>query len=401
MQDHHHEELPYERDITTDKKQDPEDEQQTFPHHHRQEPNIAELKELQAQQEAQAERRNNLGYDIPTPKTLAQKCSTDDERNNISVNIGMFTLKTGNRWLQDAKAKPIPRRLLSELWHEGELCILFADTNTGKSILAVQIADSISRGVAIPGFTLEAEAQPVVYMDFELFDKQFQARYSVNYEQEYAFDSGFYRVEVNPDQDVPAADLTMEEYLNDSLDRLIRKTGTKVLVVDNLTYLKNETERAKDALPLMKHLKEMKSKYGLSILALAHTPKRDMSKPMTRNDLQGSKMLINFCDSSFCIGESTQDKSLRYLKQIKARNTEIVYDTKNVMICRVEKPHNFLQFTHTGYSDEQEHLKYPDPADKTFLIQQAKDLKEEGMTYEEIGQELGISKSSAERYVKK
>lgn len=414
MHDNHpennHEHQPYERDFTTDKKQDPEDERQTFFNYSPEESNriqanedrmIAELKELQAQQEAQAERRNNLGYDIPTPKTLAQKCDTDDERNNISVNIGMFTLKTGNRWLQDAKAKPIPRRLLSELWHEGELCILFADTNTGKSILAVQIADSISRGVAIPGLTLEAEAQPVVYMDFELFDKQFQARYSVNYEQEYAFDSRFYRVEVNPDQDVPAADLTMEEYLNDSLDRLIRKTGTKVLVVDNLTYLKNETERAKDALPLMKHLKEMKSKYGLSILALAHTPKRDMSKPMTRNDLQGSKMLINFCDSSFCIGESTQDKSLRYLKQIKARNTEIVYDTKNVMICRVEKPHNFLQFTHTGYSDEQEHLKYPDPADKTFLIQQAKDLKEEGMTYEEIGQELGISKSSAERYVKK
>lgn len=412
MHDNHpennHENQPYERDFTTDKKQDPEDERQTFFNYSPEESNriqadedrmIAELKELQAQQEAQAERRNNLGYDIPTPKTLAQKCDTDDERNNISVNIGMFTLKTGNRWLQDAKAKPIPRRLLSELWHEGELCILFADTNTGKSILAVQIADSISRGVAIPGFTLEAEAQPVVYMDFELFDKQFQARYSVNYEQEYAFDSGFYRVEVNPDQDVPAADLTMEEYLNDSLDRLIRKTGTKVLVVDNLTYLKNETERAKDALPLMKHLKEMKSKYGLSILALAHTPKRDMSKPMTRNDLQGSKMLINFCDSSFCIGESTQDKSLRYLKQIKARNTEIVYDTKNVMICRVEKPHNFLQFTHTGYSDEQEHLKQNDDRNRDDLIAEVKEMHSDGMSQNEIARQLHISPSTVNKYV--
>lgn len=412
MHDNHpennHENQPYERDFTTDKKQDPEDERQTFFNYSPEESNriqadedrmIAELKELQAQQEAQAERRNNLGYDIPTPKTLAQKCDTDDERNNLSVNIGMFTLKTGNRWLQDAKAKPIPRRLLSELWHEGELCILFADTNTGKSILAVQIADSISRGVAIPGLTLEAEAQPVVYMDFELFDKQFQARYSVNYEQEYAFDSRFYRVEVNPDQDVPAADLTMEEYLNDSLDRLIRKTGTKVLVVDNLTYLKNETERAKDVLPLMKHLKEMKSKYGLSILALAHTPKRDMSKPMTRNDLQGSKMLINFCDSSFCIGESTQDKSLRYLKQIKARNTEIVYDTKNVMICRVEKPHNFLQFTHTGYSDEQEHLKQNDDRNRDDLIAEVKEMHSDGMSQNEIARQLHISPSTVNKYV--
>lgn len=99
------------------------------------------------------------------------------------------------------------------------------------------------------------------------------------------------------------------------------------MVIDNLTYLRNETERAKNALPLMKHLKALKNKFDLSILVLAHTPKRDMTKPITRNDLQGSKMLINFCDSSFAIGESSKDKSLRYLKQIKVRNSEFKYDT--------------------------------------------------------------------------
>ena len=36
-------------------------------------------------------------------------------------------------------------------------------------------------------------------------------------------------------------------------------------------------------------------------------------------------MLINFCDSSFAIGESHHDPGVRYLKQIKARNTEIIY----------------------------------------------------------------------------
>ena len=44
----------------------------------------------------------------------------------------------------------------------------------------------------------------------------------------------------------------------------------------------------------LKYLKKLKSKHGLSILALAHTPKRDATKPLGRNDLQGSKMLINF-----------------------------------------------------------------------------------------------------------
>lgn len=95
------------------------------------------------------------------------------------------------------------------------------------------------------------------------------------------------------------------------------------MIIDNIIYLKDETEKAKFALPLMKDLQRLKNKYGLSILALAHTPKRDLSKSITRNDLQGSKMLINFCDSSFSIGESSTDKNIRYLKQIKARNTEI------------------------------------------------------------------------------
>lgn len=103
------------------------------------------------------------------------------------TELGMFIMKTANQWIEDAKKSPIPQMLFSEFWYEGELCILFADTNTGKSILAVQIADSISKGEAVPGFKLQAKAQPVVYLDFELFDKQFEARYSINYGQHYQF----------------------------------------------------------------------------------------------------------------------------------------------------------------------------------------------------------------------
>ena len=56
-----------------------------------------------------------------------------------------------------------------------------ATTNLGKSILAVQLGDSISRGVAIPGFRLEAAPQKVRYIDFELSDKQFEVRYSASF----------------------------------------------------------------------------------------------------------------------------------------------------------------------------------------------------------------------------
>lgn len=290
---------------------------------------------------------------------------------------GLFSVQTANEWIEQAKKRPIPEMLFDKFWFEGELCILFADTNLGKSILAVQIANSISKGKAIKGFKLEAIRQKVLYFDFELTDKQFEARYSINFEQHYLFsNSNFFRAEINPEN----ADFkengfeTFEKYLYHSLEQAIIATGAKILIIDNITYLKDETEKAAFALPLMKHLQGLKKKHRISILALAHTPKRDLSKQLTRNDLQGSKMLINFCDSSFAIGESSHDKSIRYLKQIKNRNTETVYDSENVCICHIVKPTNLLQFEFLNFGTEQEHLKQQSENEKTELEDSVKEI---------------------------
>ena len=56
----------------------------------------------------------------------------------------------------------------------------------------------------------------------------------------------------------------------------------------------------------------------ISILVLAHTPKRSLDCPITSNDLAGSKRLYNFFDSVFTIGKSAQDGGLRYVKQLSA-----------------------------------------------------------------------------------
>lgn len=327
------------------------------------------------------------------------------EGNEAKENKGLFKVRTANQWIEQAKKNPIPKMLFGELWHDSELCILFADTNLGKSILAVQIADSISRGEQIPGFKLEAAKQPVLYFDFELSAKQFEVRYSVKneakkiFENHYCFDDNSKRVEINPDAEIPENN-TFENYLNQSLERSIVDTGAKILIIDNLTYLKNETEKAKDALPLMKHLKALKSKYGLSILALAHTPKRDLTKPITRNDLQGSKMLINFVDSCFAIGESHTDKHLRYIKQIKARNTEIIYDAENVVVCQIQKPFNFLEFEFVAFGTEREHLKQFSEKDRESIVERAKELSQQGKSQRQISTELSISLGAVNKYLK-
>ena len=323
---------------------------------------------------------------------LAKMSAHDKEK-------GLFIVQTANEALNQAKTRPIPQMLFSQFWYEGELCIFFASANVGKSILAVQIGNSISSGEAIQGFTFEAKKQPVLYFDFELSDKQFENRYSESYAKHYSFDDNFRRVEINPNAEIPNGQ-TFEDFLSTSLEQCVIETGAKVLIIDNLTYLRNETEKAKEASPLMKHLKALKAKYGLSILVLAHTPKRDLSKQLTRNDLQGSSMLMNFCDSAFALGESHSDKNLRYLKQIKQRNCEQIYDTENVIVCQISKPSNFLQFEFLNYGNENQHLKQASEKDRENLVSKAKELSEQGKSQRAISHELGISLGAVNKYLK-
>jgi hypothetical protein len=339
-------------------------------------------------------------YDIqPQPQTKF------DLETNTEDFPSLFTIQAANIWMENSKLRPVPKMLFGEFWFEGELCILFADTGKGKSILAVQIADSISKGLNIRNFRLEAKRQKVLYFDFELSDKQFEARYSIKqgdyFTNHYAFDANFKRGEINQNSFMPDRFKDFQDYLNFSLEYEIVQTEAKVLIVDNITYLKNATETAKDALPLMKELIRLKKKYDLSILALAHTPKRDLTRPITVNDLQGSKMLSNFSDSIFAIGESAKDKQLRYLKQIKARNTEEIYHAENVIVCQVTKPDNFLMFDFLNFGNEREHLKALSENDKSDLIQKVKDLSGQGESQRKIAGELGISLGTVNNYLKK
>jgi RecA-family ATPase len=341
----------------------------------------------------------NVNNGLEVLINVIDKAITVDNLKVENNNIGLFTIRTGNEWIKEAKSKPVPKMLFGEFWFEGELCILFADSNVGKSILAVQIADSISKNKEIAPFKLEAEKHAVLYLDFELSAKQFENRYSKNYDEHYYFNNGFSRIEINSDADLPP-NTDFETYLLKSLEMSIVNTGAKTIIVDNLTYLKSGNESAKDALPLMKELKALKSKYDLSMLVLAHTPKRDLSKAITKNDLAGSRMLMNFCDSSFTIGQSSANSNLRYIKQIKQRNTEEIYGADNVCVCQIVKPHNFLEFEFLDFDEEKTHLKESNKADREELIERVKGLSEDGKSQREIRDELGISIGAVNKYLK-
>ncbi len=96
-------------------------------------------------------------------------------QSGMPENVGVMNIKTANRTILEASQKPTPRSLWDCFWYEGELSCLFADSNVGKSILAVQIADRI------------AQTDNVLYLDFELSEKQFQLRYTNEHGNLYSF----------------------------------------------------------------------------------------------------------------------------------------------------------------------------------------------------------------------
>jgi KaiC/GvpD/RAD55 family RecA-like ATPase len=313
---------------------------------------------------------------------------------------GFFVSKTANKTIEDALKLPPQKKLFREFFFENELACLFSDYGTGKSILAVQIADALTGGDN-SFIKCETDPETVLYFDFELSDKQFQTRYTET-DKFYRFSERLIRVEINPDADIPKG-TTFEDHILNEIEKIVLEKEAKTLIVDNITYLRQDNEKAKDALFLMKNLKNLKSKHCLTVLCLAHTPKRDQSRPIGKNDLAGSKMLANFFDSIFAIGESNKQGGFKYLKQIKTRNSEMIYHSENIMLCEIEKIGSCLKFILNGFGVEADHLKQMTNKDSAELDQSILKLHKDKpfLSNNSIAKELGTNHTRVGRVLKK
>ena len=309
------------------------------------------------------------------------------EATSDTTDIGMFTIKSANRTITDAALRPNPRSLYLELWYEGEVCCLFSDSNLGKSIYAVQMADQI------------ASTRRVLLVDCELTDKQFQMRYTdAETGLIHIFPEGLYRAEINP---VTLDVNDYEEKIIKNIEAVALRMATSIIIIDNLTYLCNSSDKGVDAGLFMMNLMNLKKKYGWSLLIIAHTPKRSLMSPITQNDLAGSKKLYNFFDSVFAIGQSAKDKRLRYVKQVKVRAGAFKYDSSNVIVYEIEKMGDFLGFEFKEFATEADHLKQRTENELTQQELNVLNLHKQGFSYRNIAERIGISKSTVSNIVKK
>jgi hypothetical protein len=336
--------------------------------------------------------------DDPLMNTLATETRT---------RPSLFRTRPAADWIANAKKRPVPKFLFGEFWLEGELAVLFADTGKGKSILAVQIAEAIARGRPIAPLRTNCSPQKVLYLDFELSDKQFEMRYAKDGDPDaeflhahYRFSRNFLRAEIDTDAPLPEGHSSFEDALIAEIESEVRRLGVRVIIIDNITYLRSGVIRTAEAIRLMKSLRELKTKLGLSILVLAHTPKRNTTWPLNVNDLQGSKAIANFADNIFAIGQSQYDSSHRYIKHIKPRSTEMIYDSQHVPSFALGKQGgNFLSFRFIGWREEAVHLSRKF---NNFRLEKADGMKRmaaDGHTQREIADAYGTSPASVNRFL--
>lgn len=310
-------------------------------------------------------------------------------------------IRTGNERIQAGLLLPEIHSLLGDVWQIGELAILFGSTGTGKSIFAVQIADAISKGESICSEHLKNECPPqlVIFFDFELSDKQFQVRYTPTGETNntYQFSDNLKFINIAFGQ-IYDPKKNLSETIFNLIKAAIEETKATVLIIDNITALSNQDNQdGNAAMEIMAFLDKLKREYAISILVIAHTPKRFKFTPITISDLAGSAKIPNFSDCVFAIGKSIKSPDYRYLIQAKfSRSKREAFDSNNVLTLFKIKDYNFLKYNIEGTTIENEHL-FPDGDD---LKLQAISLKSQGMSVRDIGEKLNVSKSTISNWTK-
>jgi transposase-like protein len=303
-----------------------------------------------------------------------------------TFNEDSFEYTTMNDIMAEGMRQPKRQALYKNLWYENEMCILFGASNCGKSIYAMQIAKHI------------AQEQPILYFDYELNTQQICDRYT-NDEgtSPCKFPQNIFRP--NLDFDMAKNFKERRAYLRMRIEEAVTKKGIKLFIIDNITCLHPNLSKASEAATFILELRTFMNSLGASFLILGHSPKKRDNSPITLDNLSGSKNVANFIDSCFCVGEgTTEGNEKRYIKQLKNRSSQIIFNEEHVLVCSIEKGEdNFLYFKEEGYAKEKDLIK--GTGNITPEKEKAYQLYKEHKSYRKVAKMTGISDKTIKKWV--
>lgn len=311
-----------------------------------------------------------------------------------------FRITSGNEVLKETRGLPELKKLFGDCWVEGEICVFVGDSNVGKTILAMQIGLAIADPKRIHHSTYKTEdkhfevncsAQTVLFFDFELSDRKFAKRFRMDDGTEFEMPENFKRVVIN---DYSAG-------FEEGIEQCIEETGAKVIIIDNLSRFQAygySIEQSDDAMKLVQWFESLKKNHNLSILLIHHPAKKKPYTGWSLNDLAGSKKIANAIDSCFAIGKDlSKGQNYRYLKQLKVRDSELIYSDDEVASFEVSKPNVRLKMEYVEMTGNEMSCLKVNASTQEERNDTIGYLLADGLSYRDVGDRTGLSHQQVKR----
>jgi archaellum biogenesis ATPase FlaH len=280
-----------------------------------------------------------------------------------------------------ARANRQPSMLFDAFWREGEIALLFGASGTGKSIISFQLADALARGRPIEGFSMLTNRKRVLYVDLDLTDEQFRARYG-----NARFSRNVFRGRPGQNDDV----------FSEWLRKVVSEHRINIVVIDSLSMLKRTHDGVREMLLFMRQARRLRDEMGVSILVLADSYPAPDLYPVSESDLKRARILCTVCDSVFAIGLTRYPEGGRYLIQIRSRAPALIWKYENKPDAVIEQgPAGMIGFQFD------ERFTGEVPEEQRLLICDVHARHEAGESFREIAIALGISKTRAYRLCKR
>lgn len=276
--------------------------------------------------------------------------------------------------------------------HQGDLALIVGDTNSGKTLLACDIALANNDNLCYWEEPMADRTRKTIYIDGEHNDSQIARRYTHLLE---CSSGNLIRGRFTEDD----YDSCIEERLSAIKSLVCRNKDMELLIIDNLMCMLDNGKSAKQAQQFIQALKQIKEQYNLTIILVAHLSKRNSKNPIEVKDILGSSIIGNYADSIIAVGNSCEGDGIKYLKQLKSRSSIKISEVAVMEIA--EEP--YLHFEFRDFDNEENHLpkkKVSRSSISPSMGDTVLRLKDEGLTVRGIAEQLGLSKSAVGRFLK-